>query len=100
MVLVERTFQVRWTREKKFLGLVDVLEVVLRAQPVQFVRVRVRAGARIKGNLDLLEGLLGPLHDALRRLLCRAQDGRKLVHQDLLRVRRHHLLPQFLLELS
>ena len=62
---MERPLEVRRSGEEQLLRRIDVLEVVLRAEPMELVGVGIGSRARIERNLDLLEGLLGPLDGAV-----------------------------------
>ncbi len=66
MVLMERTLKMRRAGEQQLLRLLDVLEVVLRAEPVELVGVRVGARAGVERDLDLLEGRFGALENTFR----------------------------------
>jgi hypothetical protein len=65
MILMEGPLEMRRPGEQQLLRRLDVLEVVLRAEPVELVGVGIGSRPGIEGNLDLAEDLLGPLHGAV-----------------------------------
>src|ERR1700745_1956025 len=65
VVLMEWPLEVGWSGEKQLLRRFDVLEIVLRTQPMKFVGVRVGSGTGVERYLDFLEALFRALDGAV-----------------------------------
>ncbi len=109
MVLMEWPLKVGRSGENQFLGRIDVLEIVLRTEPMKLIGVGIRTGARVKWYPDFPEDFFRALDGSVKLLGMRHHEihderalpflGQDVVEVDVLLVVRilHGRAPEFFL---